>query len=74
MSRAINLAMTEAEVIQHCADKSIAISVLEKLPDGGVRLVCKSSFDAVHVRSKLKARIMDDNVRRAPRRPTTPLW
>ena len=40
MTRAFNLAMTEAEVVQHCRDKSIAISAIEALPDGGVRLVC----------------------------------
>jgi len=74
VSRAINLAMTHAEVTQHCAEKNIAISVLESLPDGGVRLVCKSSFDAVQIRSKLKTRLMDDNVRRERFRPRSPLW
>ena len=39
MSRALNLAMTEADVINHCRVKNIAISALEALPDGGVRLV-----------------------------------
>jgi hypothetical protein len=74
MSRALNLAMTEDEVIKHCAAKSIAISSLEALPDGGVRLVCMSGFGAAQIRSKLKARIMAANVRRERFRPMSPQW
>jgi hypothetical protein len=74
MSRALNLAMTEAEVIKHCADKNIGISALETLPDGGVRLVCMSSHGAGEIRSKLKARIMVANARRERFRPRRPLW
>jgi hypothetical protein len=74
MSRALNLSMTEAEVIQHCSDKNIGISALENLPDGGVRLVCMSSFGAAQIRSKLKARLIADNVRRERFRPISPLW
>jgi len=74
MSRALNLSMTEAEVIEHCASKSIGISALEKLPDGGVRLVCMSSFGAAQIRMKLKSQIMPDNVRRERFRPVSPLW
>ena len=74
MSRALNLSMTEAEVIEHCAGKNIGISALEKLPDGGVRLVCMSSFGAAQIRMKLKSRIMPDNVRRERFRPVSPLW
>jgi len=74
MSRALNLSMTEAEIIQHCSDKNIGISALENLPDGGVRLVCMSSFGAAQIRSKLKARLIADNVRRERFRPISPLW
>lgn len=74
MSRALNLSMTEAEVIKHCAAKSISISSLEALPDGGVRLVCMSGFGAAQIRSKLKARIMAANVRRERFRPMSPQW
>jgi len=74
MSRALNLSMTEAEVIQHCSDKNIGISALENLPDGGVRLVCMSSFGAAQIRSKLKAQLIADNVRRERFRPISPLW
>lgn len=74
MSRAFNLAMTEAEVVKHCADKSIAISALEALPDGGMRLVCMSGYGAAQIRSKLKSRIMEGEVRRERFRPLRPLW
>jgi hypothetical protein len=74
MSRALNLSMTEAEVIEHCGNKDIGISALEKLPDGGVRLVCMSCLGAEQIRLKLKARIMPDNVRRERFRPASRLW
>jgi hypothetical protein len=74
MSRALNLAMTEAEVVQHCHDKEIAISALEPLPDGGMRLVCMSNYGAAKIRSNLKARIIDEDARRERFRPRRPLW
>ena len=74
MSRALNLAMTEDEVIRHCTDKGIGISALEKLPDGGVRLVCMSVLGAEQIQTKFKRRILAADVKRAPFRPTRPLW
>ena len=74
MSRAFNLAMTEAEIVEHCRTKSIAISALEALPDGGVRLVCMSGHGASQIRSKLKRQIIEGNVRRERFRPARPLW
>lgn len=74
MSRALNLKMTEAEVVRHCRDKSIGISALEALPDGGMRLVCMSGYGAAQIRSKLKSRIMEGEVRRERFRPLRPLW
>ena len=74
MTRAVNLAMTEAQIVHHCQTKSIAISALEALPDGGVRLVCMSSSGAAQIRSKLKAHIIHGDVRRERFRPVQPLW
>ena len=74
MSRALNLAMTEAQVVRHCRDKEIAISALEVLPDGGMRLVCMTSYGAAKIRSRLKASIIDGDVRRTRLRPLGPLW
>lgn len=74
MSRALNLSMTEAQIVRHCREKSIAISALETLPDGGVRLVCMSSYGAAQIRSKLKGHIIEGDVRRERFRPRRPLW
>lgn len=74
MSRAINLSMTEAEILRHCQDKEIAVSALEALPDGGVRLVCMSGYGAAQIRSKLKGQIIEGEVRRERFRPVHPLW
>lgn len=74
MSRALNLSMTEAEVIRHCRDKSVAISALEALPDGGVRLVCMSGHGAAKIRSALKRHLMEGELRRERFRPASPLW
>ena len=74
MSRAINLALTEAQVVHHCREKGIGISSLESLPDGGVRLVCMGGYGAAQVRLKLKSHIMEGEVRRHRFRPIRPLW
>ena len=74
MSRALNLAMSEADIVKHCADKSIAISALEALPDGGVRLVCMSGYGAAQIRSKLKRHLIQGEVRRERFKPARPLW
>ena len=74
MSRAFNLSMSEEEVAKHCRDKSIAVSVLEALPDGGVRLVCSSGDGAEKIRTKLKRHIIQGEVRRELFRPRKPLW
>lgn len=74
MSRAFNLAMTEAQIVRHCRENNIAVSALEALPDGGVRLVCMTGYGAGQIRSQLKARIIEAEVRRERFRPLRPLW
>lgn len=74
MSRAFNLAMTEADVVKHCADKSIAISTLEALPGGGTRLVCMSGHGAAQIQAKLKTRIIEGEVRREQFVRRRPQW
>jgi hypothetical protein len=73
MKRAINLAMSQDEILAHCSAGSIDISAVEALPGGGVRLVCCSVAGANEVRGKLKSNVLSDDVRRAARRPR-PLW
>ena len=64
MSRAINLNLTEADAREQCSTRSIGISAIEALPDGGVRLVCMSSEGAALLRRRLKSQIMPDTARR----------
>ena len=64
MSRAVHLSMTETETRDHCTAKSIGVSVIEPLPDGGVRLVCSSSEGAELIRKRLKSKLIKDAVRR----------
>lgn len=74
MSRALNLKMSESAVVKHCRDRQIGISVLEALPDGGVRLVCSSADGAEQVRDNLRRHVMNGDVRRTAFRPSNPLW
>lgn len=74
MSRAVNLAVAEDALVKHCDSQGIAISVIEALPGGGVRLVCSSMDGAEQIRSKFKRQVMDADTRRAEFRPRTPLW
>jgi hypothetical protein len=64
MSRVINLKMSEAEARHRCDTRQVGVSALEKLPDGGVRLVCMSSEGAETIRKRLKANIIKGDVRR----------
>jgi hypothetical protein len=74
MSRAFNLSMTEADVIKHCADKSIAVSVIEALPGGGTRLVTMNGHGAAQIQAKLKTRIIQGEVRREQFVRRRPQW
>ena len=64
MSRAINLQMTETEAREQCATRSIGVSAIEALPDGGVRLVCMSMEGAALLRRRLKSQIISGVVKR----------
>jgi len=74
MSRAMQLAMSEKEVLALCASKKVAVSAIERLPGGGTRLVCCSSSGAEIVRHKAKSKIIVAEQLREKHRPTTPLW
>jgi len=74
MTRAFNLNMSEADVVKHCADKSIAISVLEALPGGGTRLVTMNGHGAAQIQAKLKTKIIDGVVRREQFVRRRPQW
>jgi hypothetical protein len=74
MSRAINLSMGEADVLARCQSESVGVSAIERLPQGGVRLVCMSGHGAELIRRKLKSYIIKGEVTRERHRPTRPLW
>jgi hypothetical protein len=74
MSRAINLKMDEGAVMARCAKENVGVSAIERLPEGGVRLVCMSGEGADLIRSKLKKDVIGGEVTRERHRPTKPMW
>jgi hypothetical protein len=74
MSRAMQLAMSERQAYDLCAKQKVAVSAIERLPGGGVRLVCGSVSGAEIVRQKAKSKIIRVEEAREKHRPTTPLW
>ena len=75
MSRTIFLDLSEGEVIARCLKEKVGISAIERLPGGGVRLVCMSVDAAQQMRSLLKSRLLEgEHTVRERHRPITPLW
>lgn len=69
MSRVLFLKLAAPEVIAKCDAAEVGISALETLPDGGTRLVCRSSAGAALMTARFKGSLMKDDARRAPFRP-----
>ena len=46
MSRALFVSLDEGEVVARCLARKVGISTTERLPGGGVRLVCNSGDGA----------------------------
>lgn len=75
MSRTLFLKLDEAKVVACCLKENVGVSALERLPGGGVRLVCMSSEGAERIRSVLHKQLLDgEGIQRKPYRPSTPLW
>jgi len=75
MSRVLFLSLDMDQVTARCVAEGVGISATEKLPAGGVRLVCNSSEGAQRMRRKLKGQLIDaQDVRRELHRPRSPLW
>jgi len=74
MSRAINLSMREADVVSRCLTERVGVSAIERLPQGGVRLVCMSVKGAELIARKLKSHVIKGEVKRERHRPRRPLW
>jgi hypothetical protein len=74
MSRVVLLALSEADVLAHCAKAEVGVSTIERLLGGGVRLVCSSSRGAATIRQKLHRHLIEGVVTRERHRPAKPLW
>jgi hypothetical protein len=70
----MQLAMSEQEALDLCAKHKVAVSAIEPLPGGGVRLVCCSTSGAEIVSEKAKSKIMKIDEAREKHRPASPLW
>lgn len=66
MSRAMNIKLPEAEVVQHCAAAAVKISAIETLPSGGTHLVCLNIEGADEMRHRLKKHLIEGRVKRYP--------
>lgn len=74
MSRAVFTTLDEESVRAKCLEAKVGISALEKIPSGGVRLVCMSTDGAEIIRRKLKNVMIAGDVVRERHRPRKPLW
>ena len=74
MSRVLFVDLDEGQVIAKCLAEKVGISAIERLPAGGVRLVCMSSDGAAVMTRKFKSHRLSDTVTRARHRPISPLW
>jgi hypothetical protein len=74
MSRVILLSMSESAVLARCLEAKVGVSTIERLVDGGVRLVCMSGRGAELIRKTLKSNLIQGDVIRTRFRPRTPLW
>jgi hypothetical protein len=70
----MQLAMSEQEALALCASQKVAVSAIERLPTGGVRLVCNSASGADLVRQKAKSKVIAEERVREKHRPASPLW
>ena len=74
MSRAMFVNLTEAQVTASCKAENVGISVIERIPHGGVRLVCNSSDGAGIMTRKFKGKLITTEVTRERHRPASPTW
>ena len=74
MTRTIHLSMGEGDVVARCLNEKVGVSAIERLPEGGVRLVCMSVDGAEVIRRKLKQHLIKGDVTRERFRPRRPLW
>ena len=74
MSRELFVKLEENDVISRCQAEKVGISAIERLPAGGVRLVCMSVDGAATMYRKLKPHLIQGVVNRQKHRPNRLLW
>lgn len=74
MSRVLFVSLDESEVVAKCLSEQVGISVIERLPSGGVRLVCMSADGAETMTRRFKRHLIKGEPTRERHRPATPLW
>lgn len=74
MTRELLVALTESEVVATCEASDVSISVVERIPAGGTRLVCMSGFGAATMRRVFKGKIIEGQVIREKIRPNHRPW
>ena len=74
MSRVLFVSLDEGDVVARCLAQKVGISAIERLPGGGVRLVCMSVEGAETMKRKLKPKLIKETVTREGFRPVSPLW
>jgi hypothetical protein len=74
VNRVVHLSLDEGVVVIRCMSENVAVSAIESLPAGGVRLVCASSSGAEVIRRKLKRYLIKGDITRERHRPTTGTW
>jgi hypothetical protein len=74
MSRTLNLSIDANEAVTRCQSEKVGVSAIERLPQGGIRLVCMSVNGAEIMRRKLKSHLIKGEVTRERHRPSRPLW
>lgn len=67
MSRAMNIALAQPEVLAECAARGIKVSAVEVLPGGaGTHLVCTTIEGADEIRAHLHGQLIAGKVKRFP--------
>jgi hypothetical protein len=64
MSRAMNVALTEADETARCKKAGVSVSAIETLPSGGTHLVTTTSEGAEEMRQVLAKHIIPGRVKR----------
>lgn len=72
MDRTLYLSVDAADALARCVKEKVGVSALERLPGGGVRLVCMSGEGAETMRAAFKSKVMREPVPRDRIRPRGP--